>query len=685
MSSLKELYLSNNQIQSIPPQIVELTLYQLEIQNNPIVTPPPQIVDQEPTTITTTIKEDVSTTSSLPSPSSSLSTSPTSNLNSLIQNTVENNILVIDNNLNQTLILNSTTIPSPPPAIPPPPPPPTTSPPSNQNTSTFDKLFKKMGGKKEKDSLNKQQQIPPPPPPLPKKSILKKKKKEDKKESNSTPVVVLDKSSETVFIDEMDQQVKQQSVKKMSKSSPRGHKLNTSYSDLALVAKESPEEMVEQISVSANSISNSSDSLKPPTSNECDGSSVESMTDFSHSPSTLLSTVFNKKPSLSNLNNISSPSSPSSSHEDEKSVNNQNNVIPPPPPPVVNNKSNNNINRPQLLPTTSLTKLPNNGSGSSNGNKHVLQKVATIMNLTKPLSKTLLISPNNPPNSFHHQSKHFISQPDMSNYVNSNENGSTSATSNQQTNHPAKLGLHSRTSSSVFTPISFSKKDNNSTPKDLTSSSTSSPCSENEGDFPSVQLNRERRGTIASELDLKNYSKPNRFVTTSLMEILKDEYGRDCFKSFLLTEYSEENLDFWLKVESYRQLSPEEKSNESMVLYEQFITEKSAKQINLPSLCVKRIDESLLGPNGGNNIDTLFDESQNLIFKLMESDKSLQSIGRPTQLTNNFNGTISSSNSNNIGQSTNKSQFWPILLVPLAAVFARGAADIAAEVAQNNV
>ncbi|KAF2074317.1 hypothetical protein CYY_004377 [Polysphondylium violaceum] len=127
-------------------------------------------------------------------------------------------------------------------------------------------------------------------------------------------------------------------------------------------------------------------------------------------------------------------------------------------------------------------------------------------------------------------------------------------------------------------------------------------------------VNRERRGTIASELDLKNHCTTIRF--NNLLEIIKDNKAIQVFRTFLIGEYSVENIDFWSCVENYKKT--ENKTNDmSNSIYEEFITDNSINQVNLPNNVVKRIEENLKQQT---NIETVFDEAQSHIFKLMESD-----------------------------------------------------------------
>ncbi|KAF5920244.1 hypothetical protein HPG69_010648 [Diceros bicornis minor] len=94
------------------------------------------------------------------------------------------------------------------------------------------------------------------------------------------------------------------------------------------------------------------------------------------------------------------------------------------------------------------------------------------------------------------------------------------------------------------------------------------------------------------------------------------------FKSFLKSEFSEENLEFWIACENYKKIkSPDKMAEKAKKIYEEFIQAEAPKEV---------------GPDGEVNIDhftkditmknlvepslSSFDVAQKRIHALMEKD-----------------------------------------------------------------
>uniref|UniRef100_A0A8D2B6P6 RGS domain-containing protein n=1 Tax=Sciurus vulgaris TaxID=55149 RepID=A0A8D2B6P6_SCIVU len=86
----------------------------------------------------------------------------------------------------------------------------------------------------------------------------------------------------------------------------------------------------------------------------------------------------------------------------------------------------------------------------------------------------------------------------------------------------------------------------------------------------------------------------------SLENLIKHECGLAAFRAFLKSEYSEENIDFWVSCEEYRKTkSPA----------------KLSPKVNLDSRTREETGRNVLEPTV-----TCFDEAQKKIFNLMEKD-----------------------------------------------------------------
>ncbi|KAF6075704.1 regulator of G protein signaling 4 [Phyllostomus discolor] len=102
----------------------------------------------------------------------------------------------------------------------------------------------------------------------------------------------------------------------------------------------------------------------------------------------------------------------------------------------------------------------------------------------------------------------------------------------------------------------------------------------------------------------------------SLESLISHECGLAAFRAFLQSEYSEENLDFWVSCEEYKRLaSPCARGPRAREIYEQFISVQAAKEVNLDACTREETRRNLQAPTAA-----CFDEAQRRIFHLMEKD-----------------------------------------------------------------
>uniref|UniRef100_A0A667YSJ0 RGS domain-containing protein n=1 Tax=Myripristis murdjan TaxID=586833 RepID=A0A667YSJ0_9TELE len=93
--------------------------------------------------------------------------------------------------------------------------------------------------------------------------------------------------------------------------------------------------------------------------------------------------------------------------------------------------------------------------------------------------------------------------------------------------------------------------------------------------------------------------------------------GLAVFRHFLRSEFSEENLDFWLAVEKYKKTRPLSKmAARADKIYNEFISTSAARQVNVDSLVRDLTNQSLRGGAG----PASFQLAQDQIFSLMETD-----------------------------------------------------------------
>ncbi|XP_073404924.1 regulator of G-protein signaling 3-like isoform X2 [Dendrobates tinctorius] len=102
----------------------------------------------------------------------------------------------------------------------------------------------------------------------------------------------------------------------------------------------------------------------------------------------------------------------------------------------------------------------------------------------------------------------------------------------------------------------------------------------------------------------------------SLDVLLSHPYGRAVFRVFLQSEFSDENLDFWLACEDYKETHPNFiLHSKARKIYQHYIAFQSPKEVNLDASTRELTEHNLLLPTR-----TAFDEAQRRIYGLMERD-----------------------------------------------------------------
>ncbi|KAG8436381.1 hypothetical protein GDO86_007471, partial [Hymenochirus boettgeri] len=102
----------------------------------------------------------------------------------------------------------------------------------------------------------------------------------------------------------------------------------------------------------------------------------------------------------------------------------------------------------------------------------------------------------------------------------------------------------------------------------------------------------------------------------SFDKLLSHKDGLEAFKTFLKMEFSDENLEFWLECEEYKNCKTKKHMEEkAKSIYEKYIQMESPREVNLDfatkEITRKNIDQPSL---------TSFHTAQNKIYNLMEKD-----------------------------------------------------------------
>uniref|UniRef100_A0A452RU47 Regulator of G-protein signaling 5 n=1 Tax=Ursus americanus TaxID=9643 RepID=A0A452RU47_URSAM len=102
----------------------------------------------------------------------------------------------------------------------------------------------------------------------------------------------------------------------------------------------------------------------------------------------------------------------------------------------------------------------------------------------------------------------------------------------------------------------------------------------------------------------------------SLDKLLQNNYGLTSFKSFLKSEFSEENLEFWLACEDYKKIkSPAKMAEKAKKMYEEFIQTEAPREVNIDHFTKDITMKNLVEPSLSS-----FDVAQKRIYALMEKD-----------------------------------------------------------------
>ncbi|KAM4606781.1 LOW QUALITY PROTEIN: regulator of G-protein signaling 20-like [Polymixia lowei] len=127
---------------------------------------------------------------------------------------------------------------------------------------------------------------------------------------------------------------------------------------------------------------------------------------------------------------------------------------------------------------------------------------------------------------------------------------------------------------------------------------------------------RRTEGTSNCDDSLKPALEDAHSWSTSFEKIMKSAAGRSCFRQFLRTEFSEENMMFWLACEDLKK-----ETNKTVVeekvrqIYEDFISILSPKEVSLDSRVRDVINRNMLEPTSHT-----FDDAQQQIYTLMQRD-----------------------------------------------------------------
>ncbi|CAH6787688.1 regulator of G-protein signaling 1 [Phodopus roborovskii] len=101
----------------------------------------------------------------------------------------------------------------------------------------------------------------------------------------------------------------------------------------------------------------------------------------------------------------------------------------------------------------------------------------------------------------------------------------------------------------------------------------------------------------------------------SLEKLLANQTGQSVFGNFLKSEFSEENIEFWLACEDYKKTEIDLLSSKAENIYKAFVHSDAVKQINIDFRTRESTAKKIKAPTPSS-----FDEAQKVIYTLMEKD-----------------------------------------------------------------
>ncbi|KAM4738980.1 regulator of G-protein signaling 4 [Anableps anableps] len=101
----------------------------------------------------------------------------------------------------------------------------------------------------------------------------------------------------------------------------------------------------------------------------------------------------------------------------------------------------------------------------------------------------------------------------------------------------------------------------------------------------------------------------------SFSHVMSSEMGRMVFTSFLKSEFSQENADFWIACEDYKKTQPSKLTTKAKKIYQQYVQADAPNEVNLNAATREKTRQEIESGS-----PSCFDEAQKMIYTLMEKD-----------------------------------------------------------------
>ncbi|XP_069020573.1 regulator of G-protein signaling 13-like [Embiotoca jacksoni] len=102
----------------------------------------------------------------------------------------------------------------------------------------------------------------------------------------------------------------------------------------------------------------------------------------------------------------------------------------------------------------------------------------------------------------------------------------------------------------------------------------------------------------------------------SLERLLSSKYGINIFQAFLKSEFSDENIEFWMMCEDYKKIkSSFRMPSRANKIFKRYIQAEAPREINIDHKTRELIRRNLKAPSV-----VCFDDAQKIVYGLMERD-----------------------------------------------------------------
>lgn len=101
----------------------------------------------------------------------------------------------------------------------------------------------------------------------------------------------------------------------------------------------------------------------------------------------------------------------------------------------------------------------------------------------------------------------------------------------------------------------------------------------------------------------------------SFSHVMSSELGRMVFTNFLRSEFSEENMDFWVTCEDYKNIAPSKMVMRAKQIYQQYVEADAPHEVNLDAETREKTRQNVENP-----CSSCFVDAQKMIYTLMEKD-----------------------------------------------------------------